>query len=77
MRGKGAHSRRSARVSHLSSPGPPLQDSSPSPEEDQIKALLTKYGYTLEGKKMIASQLGISLRTLYRKLDQYQLSGKN
>ena len=51
--------------------------SAPPREEDQIKALLTKYGYTLEGKKMIAKQLGISLRTLYRKLDQYQLSGKN
>lgn len=55
----------------------PCQTPAPPREEDQIKALLTKYGYTLEGKKMIAKQLGISLRTLYRKLDQYQLSGKN
>ena len=64
---------------YLTCPAQELPCKTPAPprEEDQIKALLTKYGYTLEGKKMIAKQLGISLRTLYRKLDQYQLSGKN
>lgn len=42
----------------------------------QIKELLGRYGYTLEGKKLVAAQLGISLRTLYRKLNQFQLDGQ-
>ena len=39
-------------------------------EARQLTALLEKYGHTLEGKKRIASELNISLRTLYRKLDR-------
>ena len=38
------------------------------------KILLEKYGHTLEGKKRIASELNISLRTLYRKLDRLRQS---
>lgn len=34
--------------------------------------LLEKYGYTLEGKKQIAAELGISLRTLYRRIGRFQ-----
>lgn len=36
----------------------------------EIKKLLDKYGSTLNGKKQIAQILGISLRTLYRRLDK-------
>lgn len=42
-------------------------------EETQIRELLMRYGHTLEGKKLIAAQMGISLRTLYRKLNQLQI----
>ena len=47
----------------------PLPDS----QEKQILALLSTYGHTLEGKKKIAADLGISLRTLYRKLNKMNL----
>ena len=43
-------------------------------EARQLTALLEKYGHTLEGKKRIASELNISLRTLYRKLDRLKQS---
>ncbi len=47
----------------------PLPDS----QEKQILELLSAYGHTLEGKKKIAAELGISLRTLYRKLNKMNL----
>lgn len=47
----------------------PLPDS----QERQILELLSSYGHTLEGKKQIAAELGISLRTLYRKLNKMNL----
>ena len=47
----------------------PLPDS----QEQQILDLLSSYGHTLEGKKKIAAELGISLRTLYRKLNKMNL----
>lgn len=47
----------------------PLPDS----QEKQILYLLSTYGHTLEGKKKIAADLGISLRTLYRKLNKMNL----
>lgn len=37
-----------------------------------LEELLEKYGYTLEGKKQIASSMGISLRTLYRRINNLQ-----
>lgn len=39
-------------------------------EESRINELLDKYGYTLEGKKQVSEILGISLRTLYRKINR-------
>ena len=45
----------------------------PDSQEKQIQELLATYGHTLEGKKRIAAALGISLRTLYRKLNQMEL----
>ena len=41
-------------------------------QDDEIHALLEKYGYTLEGKKKIAEELHISLRTLYRRINHMQ-----
>lgn len=43
-------------------------------EAAQIQELLARYGHTMEGKKLVAAQLGISLRTLYRKLNRLQLA---
>ena len=40
-------------------------------EEAQIQKLLDQYGETLDGKKRIADELHVSLRTLYRKLEKY------
>lgn len=40
--------------------------------DSDILAMLEKYGYTLEGKKKIAEELGISLRTLYRRISHLQ-----
>ena len=42
---------------------------------EQLTALLEKYGHTLEGKKRIAKEMDISLRTLYRKLDRLKQTG--
>lgn len=39
-------------------------------KEQQLTELLEKYGYTLEGKKRIADELNISLRTLYRRINR-------
>ena len=47
----------------------PLPDS----QEKQILDLRSAYGHTLESKKKIAADLGISLRTLYRKLNKMNL----
>ena len=47
----------------------PLPDS----QEKQILDLLSAYGHTLESKKKMAADLGISLRTLYRKLNKMNL----
>ena len=44
--------------------------------DEEIMALLEKYGYTLEGKKKIAEELGISLRTLYRRISSLQGDGE-
>lgn len=44
-------------------------------ENEKIKKLLDEYGYTLEGKKQIAKVLGISLRTLYRRINNHNISG--
>lgn len=46
------------------SPFPPSQDS----RDQELLELFEKYGYTLEGKKRIADELHISLRTLYRRI---------
>lgn len=43
-----------------------------TPEDTALIGLLEKYGYTLEGKKQIAAQMGISLRTLYRRINKLQ-----
>lgn len=46
---------------------PPLQA-----QDQMLIELLKKYGYTLEGKKQIATEMGISLRTLYRHYKRLQ-----
>lgn len=54
-----------------SSGGKPSASGS-SDKEDRLRELLEKYGYTLEGKKQIAAELNISLRTLYRRIGHLQ-----
>ena len=44
-----------------------------SSEEQLLRELLIRYGYTLEGKKLIAAHMGISLRTLYRRLERFHI----
>ena len=39
-------------------------------ETERLEALLEQYGHTLEGKKRIAAEMHISLRTLYRKIER-------
>ena len=58
-----------------SSGGKPAASGS-SDKEDRLRELLEKYGYTLEGKKRIAAELNISLRTLYRRIGHLQEQAK-
>ena len=44
-------------------------------EFETIKASLDKHGWTVEGKKEAAKELGIGLRTLYRKIKAYENGG--
>lgn len=46
-------------------------------EMRQIERGLLKYGASVEGKKRIAREMGISISTLYNKIRLYNLSGKN
>jgi len=43
-------------------------------EKNAIKNALEKYGTTTEEKKIVAIKLGIGIATLYRKIEQYNLS---
>ncbi|NBK20047.1 sigma 54-interacting transcriptional regulator [Anaerotruncus sp. 1XD42-93] len=43
-------------------------------ERQEIRKALSLYGVSTSGKKQAASRLGISLATLYRKLEEYGLS---
>ncbi len=43
-------------------------------EQILLRQALTKYGYSVEGKKKAARALNISLATLYNKLKRYQIS---
>ncbi len=43
-------------------------------EQILLRQALTKYGYSVEGKKKAAKALNISLATLYNKLKRYQIS---
>lgn len=42
-------------------------------EADTIKAALDKYGWDMKGKSQAAHELGIGLRTLYRKIEIFNL----
>lgn len=55
-----------AGISH----GQTLKEMVKETEQEIIKKTIEYYGETLEGKKQAARQLGISLSTLYNKLDQ-------
>ena len=48
----------------------------PAESERKLAELLERYGYTLEGKKRIADELGISLRTLYRRIKSLPVANK-
>jgi transcriptional regulator with PAS, ATPase and Fis domain len=43
-------------------------------EKSAIKNALEKYGTTTEDKKVVAMKLGIGIATLYRKIEEYDLS---
>jgi transcriptional regulator with PAS, ATPase and Fis domain len=42
-------------------------------EKSILSNMITKYGFSVKSKKIIASELDISLATLYRKLEEYNL----
>ncbi|MGG0658680.1 sigma-54 interaction domain-containing protein [Rummeliibacillus pycnus] len=42
-------------------------------EKEGIINALKKYGFDFEGKKLVAEELGISMRTLYRKIEKYSI----
>ena len=48
----------------------------PTVESAAIREMLNHYGWDVKGKTRTAEALGISLRTLYRKMDQAHLSDK-
>lgn len=48
-----------------------LDDMTREYEKEILKKLLNKYGNTTEGKRKIAEKLGMSITTLYRKLNDY------
>ncbi len=48
-------------------------DTLPPTEQEQLHQSLMRYGATLEGKRRVAEELGISLATLYRKIKRYGL----
>ncbi|MGG4441770.1 sigma-54 interaction domain-containing protein [Brevibacillus fortis] len=52
----------------LSHSGPDIKARVADVQADAIRASLQKYGSDLKGKKRVAEELGIGLRTLYRKL---------
>lgn len=52
----------------------PSKLSAGNTKDQALLDLLEKYGYTLEGKKRIADELHISLRTLYRRISHLQES---
>lgn len=43
-------------------------------EKNEIKKALDMYGNTTQSKKIISSKLGIGIATLYRKIEEYDLS---
>lgn len=43
-------------------------------EKDGIIQAFNRYGFDFEGKKLVAEQLGISVRTLYRKMEKFNIS---
>ena len=54
--------------------GPSLECNLETLEQKQILELLDEYGYSLEGKNNISKKMGISLRTLYRRMEKYGIS---
>ncbi|ABR46925.1 sigma54 specific transcriptional regulator, Fis family [Alkaliphilus metalliredigens QYMF] len=54
----------------------PLRESQSELEKDKISKGLLEYGATVQGKKKVAQLLGISLATLYNKINQYGINKK-
>lgn len=52
----------------------PLADVARETELNEIRKALLKYGDSVEGKKMVAKSLGISLASLYNKLKQAEIN---
>ena len=57
-------------------PLPPPELASETAEYGRIMQLLDRYGQHTEGKKQVASELGISLATLYRRMGQLGITAK-
>ena len=61
-------------LSALTSFGPDIQSAARTAQRDTIFACLERHGHDLQGKKQVARELGISLRTLYRKIKPLTLN---
>ena len=57
-------------------PSPPPGPARDTAEYDRIMQLLGRYGQHTEGKKRTASELGISLATLYRRMGQLGITAR-
>ena len=57
-------------------PSPPPEPARDTAEYDRIMQLLERYGQHTEGKKRTASELGISLATLYRRMGQLGITAR-
>ena len=57
-------------------PSPPPGPARDTAEYDRIMQLLGRYGRHTEGKKRTASELGISLATLYRRMGQLGITAR-
>ncbi|WP_338751190.1 sigma-54 interaction domain-containing protein [Bacillus sp. FJAT-52991] len=50
------------------------QDPFTDMEKEIITQKLNQYGYDHEGKKLVAEDLGVSVRTIYRKIDKFKIT---
>ncbi|WP_203362924.1 sigma 54-interacting transcriptional regulator [Bacillus sp. REN10] len=61
-------------TNHTINYAPKEQDPVTNMEKEMIIEKLNQYGYDREGKKLVAEELGVSVRTIYRKIDKFKIA---